>query len=421
MKLLLSLSLVISATYSEGAKVREGPKKTFHPGNFNWGKLVRDANGRRVNLSNGLMGRPIGLANRTVALLNGNSTIPMHTLADGAVTIKKEDGSGYYYVSNDENGSAASPTGGVYVWEMNNEHNVVDFYKVLGGTADNCGGGDTPWGTFVSCEEETGYGKCWQVDPANKNQTGPTKSQVTVTAPYPSNWENFAWDDDEKKGYVTDDQYTTTGFGALARFHPDAAAMECYNKTTKEERWCTLNSGTHDYLKLIPGTGGTNEGTFEWVATKELANPSLYRNGEGMVIRDGTLVFTAKVDRLVFFLDLKKKTYAQYTTKCGDFTQEPDQIAMLGKTLYFANDGTFPCGVYGFHKKGGFYKIVSSQDYNTETSGIAFSPDNKYMYVAWQSAAVWQFWREDGYAFNEKAADIVYQNCPEWQLRGTKN
>jgi hypothetical protein len=219
---------------------------------------------------------------------------------------------------------------------------------------------------------------------------------------------------------VTDDSYTTSGIGAIARFHPDAAAMECYNKTTKAERWCTLNSGTHDYLKLIPGTGGTNEGTFEWVATKELANPTMYRNSEGAEVADGILTFTAKVDQLVFFLNLAEKTYVQYSTICGKFTQQPDQIAYLGKTLYFANDGTYPNGVYGWHKKGGFFKVVVSPDYNTETSGIAFSPDKKYMYVAWQSVGVWQFWREDGYGFDANPADIVYENCPEWQIKGTK-
>ena len=33
-------------------------------------------------------------------------------------------------------------------------------------------------------EEEDGYGHCWQVDPANKEQTGPTKSARTNITGY---------------------------------------------------------------------------------------------------------------------------------------------------------------------------------------------------------------------------------------------
>jgi secreted PhoX family phosphatase len=196
--------------------------------------------------------------------------------------------------------------------------------------------------------------------------------------------------------------------------------MECYYKATKAERWCTLNSGTHDYLKLIPGTGGTNEGTFEWVATKEEANPALYRANEGIDIRDGILTFVAKTDKLMFFLNLKEQTYTQYSTICGDFKQEPDNIRSLGKTMYFANDGTFPNAVYGFHKKGGFFKVVMGLDLNSESAGVAFSPDKKIMYVAWQTFGVWQFWREDGYGFDVKPADVIYEVCPAWQTKGTK-
>jgi secreted PhoX family phosphatase len=57
---------------------------------------------------------------------------------------------GYIYVSNDESGSASDPTGGVYALKLNEDHEVVDYYQILSDTADNCAGGRTPWGTWVS-------------------------------------------------------------------------------------------------------------------------------------------------------------------------------------------------------------------------------------------------------------------------------
>jgi Bacterial protein of unknown function (DUF839) len=89
----------------------------------------------------------------------------MHGRADGGAVFAKEDGSGFYYASNSELGEYDAETGvvdgagGVYVFELDNAHRPVDFYPVLKGTVDNCAGGSTPWGTWVSCEEEHGYGK----------------------------------------------------------------------------------------------------------------------------------------------------------------------------------------------------------------------------------------------------------------------
>jgi hypothetical protein len=273
----------------------------------------------------------------------------------------------------------------------------------------------TPWGTWVSCEEALGrgpqFGYCYQVDPANKAQSGITTSQKTDLVRDPGGWEAFAWDDDDKppRGYVTEDANPgddPDGYGALVRYTPDSTALACYNGNSKEQRWCTLNSGSRDYLKLNPYMGESNCGTISWVADREDSSASMYLNSEGIDITDGILRFTAKTDRLWFEIDLRKQTYCQWSTLEG-FPQSPDNIRFLGDVLYFCTDGRTPNGVFG-RDSTGYFGILQEIDYNTEVAGLDFSPDGKYMYLSFQTKATWQFWREDGYAFTDKPASTTY-------------
>ena len=205
---------------------------------------------------------------------------------------------------------------------------------------------------------------------------------------------HFFQDDEDypPRGYVTDDaepEDAPLSYGAVNRFTPDEAAMACYHGSTKEERWCTLNSGTVDYLVLHPYEGGSNCGTISWTPDPTLASAGMYRKNEGIDITDRVMRFDAKEDRLWFEVDLSMQTYCQYTTLMG-FPQEPDNLRFFEGTLYFCTDGRTPNGVYGLDKKG-YFPLFYEIDYNTEAAGLDFSPDGKFAMSSFQDNAVCKY------------------------------
>lgn len=85
------------------------------------------------------------------------------------------------------------------------------------------------------------------------------------------------------------------------------------------------------------------------------------------------------------------------------------------EVLYFAEDGGSDCDIHGRDSTGQYFTIVRGDAYNTETTGLAFSPDSMFMYVAFQGASnVYSFWRTDGLPFDGKVASTKYH----WLIHG---
>ena len=107
------------------------------------------------------------------------------------------------------------------------------------------------------------------------------------------------------------------------------------------------------------------------------------------------------------------------STTSGAFDSQPDQIARVldfstGSTdgiLYFCEDGGDQCGVHGRDAQGRFFTILEDGTgaFSGETTGLAFSPNGRFMYVSFQSPGIiFEISRTDGMPFYGATLDIKY-------------
>ena len=56
-----------------------------------------------------------------------------------------------------------------------------------------------------------------------------------------------------------------------------------------------------------------------------------------------------------------------------------------------------------------FFTVLEGPDYADETTGLAFSPDLRRMYVAYQdNGLLFEVTRRDGLPFNARSLDVKY-------------
>lgn len=208
--------------------------------------------------------------------------------------------------------------------------------------------------------------------------------------------------------YLTTDSYD----GQLIQFSPDEKFVS--NAVQTGSYWPILSyPGSKKYLVLDP-----EHGTFIWsssLSRGQISASEHFPNSEGIDVRDGLLFFTSKRKKRLYILDLDGGTYIESSTESGAFNNQPDQIARVigagnDSILYFCEDGGADCGVHGRSSDGKYFTILEGLEYATETTGLAFSPDNMRMYVSFQSnpGHIFEIRREDGLPFDGATLDIKY-------------
>ncbi len=151
----------------------------------------------------------------------GLTGYPWHSAPDGGAVYPADDG-GWVYVSNSE----TSPRGGVGALRFAADGTLSDAYRILDNTRRNCAGGQTPWQTWLSCEE-TGDGLVYECEPFGTPASAQAKSALGLF-----NHEAAAVDLATRTVFLTED----AGDGRFYRFVADADDLSADGKRLNLER-----------------------------------------------------------------------------------------------------------------------------------------------------------------------------------------
>jgi len=140
----------LPASTPSNSQTSTTPEKnvTYIPGN-----LTRMEN--KLLLSEGLEARVIAETGKPIKYADGSSSdLDFHIRPDAGATFPDtrlwNDG-GWIYVSNSEAKNETEGGAGAITFDRNGS--ILNYRMVLENTHMNCGGGRTPWNTWVSCEE----------------------------------------------------------------------------------------------------------------------------------------------------------------------------------------------------------------------------------------------------------------------------
>lgn len=293
--------------------------------------------------------------------------------------------------------------GGTTTLILNKDGSLKQEFASLAGTNRNCSGGTTPWGSWISCEEDTTISTLKSPDNSHPiikkhgyNFEVPSLGKMANPNPLieMGRFRHEAIAVDPKTGYIyqTEDQNDSCFY----RFRPhekenlqkggilEALVIEGMPRIDTSKNYPINEPKSVQWVQLE--TVDPDDDTLRYEAQKKGA--AIFKRGEGICLAKGEFYFTCTSGGnaekgQVFRYNPVEETISLFVESPGaEILDYPDNLVMSPfGDLILCEDGLGEQFLIGVTPEGQCYKLARNAYNNSEFAGVCFSGDRKIMFV----------------------------------------